>query len=115
MEELFKKLIEYAADDYDTEQDSFLLSLIESATKEVTRKLYKGQSFRNTEERKKAEQYALVNYDDVILKIAKFHYDKQGREGVVAFSEGGSSTTYESGGTPPSFLADVIPIAIVVH
>lgn len=115
MEELFKDLIEYAADDYDTEQDSFMISLIESATKEVVRKQYRGQEFRNANERKKAEQKALVNYDDVILRIAKYHYDKQGREGVVSFSEGGSSTTYESGGTPPSFLNDVIPIAVIAN
>lgn len=115
MEELLLQLIDYAADDYTEEQENFLKSLLMNALKEVTRKRYKGYTFKNADEKKKAESLVLINYEEVILKIACFHYDKQGKEGVVSFSESGSSVSYESAGTPSSFLEDVIPITRVVR
>lgn len=115
MEELLLQLIHYAADDYMEDQENFLKSLLANALKEVTRKRYRGYTFKNTEEKKKAENLVLINYDEVVLKIAKFHYDKQGKEGVMSYSESGQSVSYESSGTPSSFLEDVIPITKVVR
>lgn len=115
MEELLLQLIDYAADDYTEEQECFLKSLLANALKEVTRKRYRGYTFTNIEDKKKAESSVIVNYDEVILKIAKFHYDKQGKEGVVSYSENGESASYERSGTPSSFLEDVIPIARIVR
>lgn len=115
MEELLMQLIDYAADDYTEEQECFLKSLLANALKEVTRKRYRGYTFANMDDKKKAENSVLANYDEVILKIAKFHYDKQGKEGVISYSENGESASYESAGTPPSFLDDVIPIARIVR
>lgn len=115
MEELLLQLIDYAADDYTEEQESFLKSLLITALKEVTRKRYRGYTFKSAEERKNAENSVLVNYDEIVLNIAKFHYDKQGKEGVVSYSESGQSVSYESSGTPSSFLEDVIPITRVVR
>lgn len=115
MEELLQELIKYAADDYTEEQDDFLRSLLNSAAKEVVRKRYKGYSFRNEQQKKKAEDDVLLNYDEVILKIAKYHYDKQGKEGVTGWSENGVSASYESAGTPPSYFDDVIPKTRIVR
>ena len=115
MEELLLQLIDYAADDYTEEQEGFLKSLLVNALKEVTRKRYRGYSFKSAEEKKSAENSVLINYDWIILKIAQFHYDKQGKEGVMSYSESGQSVSYESSGTPTSFLEDVIPITRVVR
>jgi hypothetical protein len=50
----------------------------------------------------------------VIRRIAQFHYDKQGKEGVVAFSEAGQKTSYEKGGTPSQYLEQIIPMCKIV-
>ena len=55
MEELLLQLIDYAADDYAEEQENFLKSLLVNALKEVTRKRYRGYTFKSAEERKNAE------------------------------------------------------------
>lgn len=115
MEELLLQLIDYAADDYTEDQENFLKSLLVNALKEVTRKRYRGYTFKTISDRKKAEEGVLINYDEIILNIAKYHYDKQGKEGVMSYSESGQSVSYESSGTPSSFLEDVIPITKVVR
>ena len=115
MEELLLQLIDYVADDYTEEQENFLKSLLANALKEVTRKRYRGYTFKSAEERKNAENSVLINYDEIVLNVAKFHYDKQGKEGVMSYSESGQSVSYESSGTPSSFLEDVIPITRVVR
>ena len=109
MEELLLQLIEYAADDYTENQEPFLKLLIRNAIKESTKRRYKLYTFRTPLEKKKAEDEVLLNYDDVIFDIASFHYDKQGHEGVVSFSESGVSASYENAGTPQSYL-DRIPV-----
>lgn len=115
MDELLLELISYVGEDYSEELDPFLKSLLKNAIKEVTRARYKGYTFQNVAERKKAEESVLINYDDVILKIAEYHYDKQGNEGVLSYSESGSSFSYENAGTPQSYLSDVIPITRIMR
>lgn len=113
MEELFRQLIEYVGDDYCQEQDSFLLTLIEDAVDEISGEMYPfGFSSDTEEERVKAQ--ALKRYKSKIRKIAQYHYDKQGIEGAVSYSENGSSTSYESAGTPESYLRGIIPIAKII-
>lgn len=115
MDELLLELISYVGEDYSDEIDPFLKSLLKNAIKEVTRARYKGHTFQNVAERKKAEESVLINYDDVILKIAEYHYDKQGNEGVLSYSESGSSFSYENAGTPQSYLSNVIPITRIMR
>lgn len=109
------QLIDYAGDDYGEEQEEFLRSLLQNALKEVTRKRYRGHTFESISERKKAENGVLINYDEIVLNIAKYHYDKQGKEGVISYSENGESASYESAGTPPSLLEDVIPLTRIIR
>lgn len=113
MEELFKQLIDYAADDYSAEQDSFLLMIINDALDEVCEEMYP-YGFSSESEEKEVREKALKKYRSKIRKIAQYHYDKQGKEGIVSFSENGASVSYESSGTPSSYLRGIIPIAKII-
>lgn len=113
MEELFRKLIDYAADNYDPEQDCFIQTTLEDALEEVCNEMYPW-GYSNEKEEKKVKEMALKRYGRIIRKIAEFHYDRQGKEGVVGWSENGGSASYESAGTPPSYLRGIIPMAKIV-
>lgn len=112
-EELLRQLIEYVGDDYCPEQDSFLLTLIEDAIDEVAGEMYP-YGFASDKEEERVKVQALKRYKNKIRKIAQYHYDKQGTEGVLSFSEGGSSVSYESAGTPESYLRGIIPVAKII-
>lgn len=112
-QKLFQSLKDYAGDDYDESQDSFLLTLIEDAIDEVCSVMYP-RGFTTLEQKQKARDKALLNYESKIRKIAEYHYDKQGKEGVINFSENGSSASYENSGTPESYFRGIIPISIIV-
>ena len=112
-QKLFQSLKDYAGEDYDSCQDSFLLTLIEDAIDEVCSVMYP-MGFTNEEQKQKAHDKALLNYESKIRKIAEYHYDKQGKEGVTSFSENGSSASYENSGTPESYFRGVIPISTIV-
>lgn len=112
-EELLRQLIEYAGDDYCPEQDSFLLTLIEDAIDEVAGEMYP-YGFSSDKEEKQVKEQALKRYKSKIRKIAQYYYDKQGNEGVTSFSESGSSASYESSGTPRSYLRGIIPVAKII-
>ena len=113
MEELLRELIEYIGDDYCPEQDSFLLTLISDATDEVSSEMYP-YGFSSEKEELSIRNRALRRYKSKIRKIAQYHYDKQGREGVTGWSENGTSVSYESSATPSSYLRGIIPIAKIV-
>lgn len=113
MEELFKQMIEYAADDYSAEQDAFLLMIIRDAVDEVCEEMYP-YGYSDEAEEKAVREKAIQRYKSKIRKIAQYHYDKQGKEGVTSFSENGSSVSYESAGTPSSYLRGIIPIAKII-
>ena len=113
MEELLEQLIKYAGDDYCEEQDSFLQALIEDAIEEVTNEMYP-YGFSSDSEEEKIKQKALTRYKSKIRKIAQYHYDKQGIEGVTSFSGNGESRTYSDSGTPSSYLRGIIPVAKLV-
>lgn len=113
-EELIEKLIDYADDDYapdNSSQVSFVEDCIDDAIEEVMNALCPyGIDEKQTE---KIRGVALSKYPSTVLRIAKFHYDKQGKEGVTTFYEAGQTNSFESGGTPSSFLRSIIPIARV--
>ncbi len=113
MEELLRELIEYVGDDYYPEQDSFLIALISDATDEVVFEMYP-YGFSSDAEETAAKEQALKRYKSKIQKIAQYHYDKHGREGTTGWSENGTSVSYESSGTPSSYLRGIIPIAKII-
>lgn len=110
---ILQSLIEYAGDDYDVSQDSFLLSLIDDAAEEICNIMYPN-GFSTSDEKEKAKKWVMINYESKIRRIAEYHYDKQGKEGVTSFSENGSSASYENSGTPESYLRGIIPISRIV-
>lgn len=112
-QKLFQSLKDYAGDDYDGCQDSFLLTLIEDAIDEVCSVMYP-RGFSNVEQRQKAHDKALLNYESKIRRIAEYHYDKQGKEGVTSYSEAGSSASYENSGTPESYFRGIVPISTII-
>lgn len=113
MDELLLQLIDYAGEDYIDGKDSFLRTLLDDALDEVVEEMYP-YGFTNDSESQKIKDKALKKYKSKIRKIAQYHYDKQGKEGVTSFSENGSSASYESAGTPSSYLRGIIPIAKIV-
>lgn len=113
MEELLRELIEYVGDDYCPEQDSFLLMLLSDSLDEVVFEMYP-YGFSSDKEELSAKEIALKRYKSKIRKIAQYHYDKQGREGATGWSENGTSVSYESSGTPSSYLRGIIPLARII-
>lgn len=112
-DELLHQLIEYAGDDCSQEQRFFMRMLIEDAIDEVTNIMYP-YGFASDAEEKLTKEKAMKRYKSKIRKIAQYHYDKQGREGVTGWSENGSSVSYEDAGTPSSYLKGIITIAKIV-
>ena len=113
MEELLRELIEYIGDDYCPEQDSFLLMLLSDAIDEVVSEMYP-YGFTSEREEKNIKERALKRYKSKIRKIAQYHYDKQGREGTTGWSENGASVSYDTSGTPSSYLHGIISMARIV-
>lgn len=113
MEELLIQMIDYVADDYTENQESFLKMLLNDALDEVVQEMYP-YGFNNDSEEQKIKDNALKKYKSKIRKIAQYHYDKDGKEGVTGFSENGVSISYENAGTPSSYLRGIIPIAKIV-
>ena len=106
-------MIDYVADDYTENQESFLKMLLNDALDEVVQEMYP-YGFNNDSEEQKIKDNALKKYKSKIRKIAQYHYDKDGKEGVTGFSENGVSISYENAGTPSSYLRGIIPIAKIV-
>lgn len=113
MDELFSQLVAYVADDYTKDQDTFLNILLNDALDEVCGEMYP-YGFSSESEEQKIKSKALKKYKSKIRKIAEYHYDKQGKEGVTGFSENGVSVSYENSGTPSSYLRGIIPIAKII-
>lgn len=127
MEELLQQMIAYAGEDYDSEQDSLLMLLLEDAIEEVINHMYPfdpPEEYEETSTDENGDEYtvtvnparekALKKYKGIIRRIAEYHYDKIGKEGVTHFNENGSYGTYEASGTPPSYFVGVIPVAKVL-
>lgn len=113
MDELLAKLITYAGDDYDCSQDEFLRTLIDDAIEEVRNEMYP-RGLSSDAEINAANALALKRYPGVVRRIAEYHYDKRGVEGMVNYTESGWQTTYSDAGTPRSYLRQIIPVATIV-
>lgn len=111
-EDLIENLIAYADDDYrpdNANQASFVEDCVDDAIAEVCNEMCPwGLSESDYEQ---YQEIALQRYASVINRIAKYHYDKQGKEGVTTFYEAGQTNSYEEGATPKSYLRTIIPIA----
>lgn len=111
-EALIERLISYAGDDYrpeDSNQATFVEDCIDDAISEVCNEMCPWGL--TDAEIDKYRTIALTRYVSVIMRIAQYHYDKQGKEGVTTFYEAGQTNSYEEGGTPKSYLRGIIPIA----
>lgn len=111
-EGLIESLIVYAADEFDPEdmrQTSFVEDCVDDAIAEVCNEMCPWGLSESEFEQYQA--IALMRYANVINRIAKYHYDKQGKEGVTTFYEAGQTNSYEEGSTPKSYLRTIIPIA----
>lgn len=113
MDDLFTPLVAYVGDDYDSSMDTFLQSLLDAAQEEVRNTAYPF-GFRDEEMKEEQENRVLSRYSNVILKIAEYHFDKIGKEGILGATENGTYSYYENAGTPNSYLRQVLPEAVIV-
>lgn len=111
--QLIEKLITYANDDFSVDQWSFVEDCVDSAIDEVCNHMCPwGIGDENTMNAMRSK--ALIKYPWVINRVAQFHYDKQGKEGVTTFYESGQTNSFSTGGTPDAFFDCIVPIAKVV-
>ena len=112
-DQLVEKLIAYASDDYKEDQLSFVEDCVDSAIYEVCSRMYPW-GIADEDAMKSLSEKALIKYPWVVNRVAQFHYDKQGKEGVTTFYESGQTSSFGTGGTPEAFFDGIIPIAKVV-
>ena len=113
MDELLQGLVIYAGEDYTEDMLPFFRTLLDDALEEVTNVMYP-MGFANDDQYEKAKQNALHKHKRIIRKIAEYHFDKQGKEGVLLSIENGVHLTYEKAGTPSSYLSSIMPVSIVI-
>lgn len=113
LDELLQQLITYAGEDYEDDQESFLQTLLKDALEEVVNAMY---PFGFTTENAYINACALAvrRYPTKIRKIAEYHYDKRGIEGMSSYSESGFQSTYTDAGTPKSYLRGIVAVANIV-
>ena len=90
----------------DASEDNLLTLFLNMAIKKVTKTRH---PFNDVTEEQKAS--ILVDYEDTILNVAVFIYNKQGAEGQTSHSENGVSRSYDGAGIPDCMLDDVVPVA----
>lgn len=108
--EIVDLLVAYASDDYTEEQYSVIEAIVEDAIDEVRNARYPS-GYKSSSELEKQNQEVLTRFKSNVRRIAQYHYDKIGKEGVTTFYESGQTTSWERGGTPNSFFVGIIPIA----
>lgn len=113
MDDLFNLLAAYVGDDYDSSMDTFLQSLLNAAQEEVRNTAFPF-GYPNDTVKEEQESRVLSRYSNVILKIAEYHFDKIGKEGILGATENGTYSYYENAGTPNSYLRQVLPEAMIV-
>lgn len=109
MQKMMIELIEYAGeDDASGDIQGFLQTLASDALEEVRNTMF---PFGYADDTEKAlqELLAMRRYYAVIKRIAEYHFDKQGKEGILGTTEGGTYNYYENAGTPKSYLRNVMP------
>ena len=110
---ILNDMILYAGDDYEDDQNNFIMTLIDDASEEILNIRYPN-GFDNDFMYEKAKEAVFSTYKSKIKKIAQYHYDKQGREGVKSYTENMFTISYESSGTPESYLSGIVPVSIIV-
>jgi len=113
MEGLFEQLVQYAGDDYDESMNGFLNHLLTAALAEVRNTAFPF-GFEDEDEKEIQERLMLIQYSNVVLQIAEYHFDKIGKEGILGATENGTYSYYENAGTPKSYLRQVMPTAMIV-
>ena len=108
-EELISLITAYAADDYKASQNAVIAAIADDAIEEV-----RHAKFPFGDGSDKETKYVLEKHASNIRRIAFYHYDKMGKEGVTTFYEAGQTTSWESGGTPNSFFKGILPTAHVI-
>ena len=108
-EELISLIRAYASDDYKPSQDAVIAAIADDAIEEVRQAKFPFGNGSDSE-----TEYVLAHHPSNIRRIAFYHYDKMGKEGVTTFYESGQTTSWESGGTPDSFFKGIIPKAHVI-
>ena len=108
-EELISLIRAYAMDDYKPSQDAVIAAIADDAIEEVRQAKFPYGDGTDEE-----LEYVLTKHPSNIRRIACYHYDKIGKEGVTTFYESGQTTSWESGGTPNSFFKGIIPTAKVI-
>lgn len=109
---LIDKLKEYAGEDYKESQLPFIKNLVDNAISEVVRARYPYGFSANKAD--KITSAVIDTYAVNIQRIAEYHYDKQGKEGVERYSENNTTMVYESSGTPKSLLRNIVPVSRIV-
>lgn len=117
-EELMQSMIAYAGEEYDETDDverleNIMRQCLEDAVQEIAHILYPNGILDETK-RESVEQYVLNIYKHKVRYIAEYHFDKQGKEGTILYSENDTSSHFESSGTPASYLKGIIPIAKII-
>lgn len=115
IEELMTSMIAYAGEEYDIADDTerletIMLQCLEDAVSEIMHVMYPN-GITDDVKREKAREYILNIYKSKVRYIAEYHFDKQGKEGTILYSENDTSSHFESSGTPASYLTGIIPIA----
>lgn len=114
MDELLLKFIDYVGEDeYNPLMDTLLMDMLEFAVQEIMNVMYPNGILDATK-RAVVKQQILAVYPFKILQIAEYHFDKQGKEGTILYSENDTSSHFESSGTPRSYFTGIIPIADIV-
>ena len=113
MDELLQQLITYAGEDYEESQEPFLVTLLDDALEEVVNFMYPF-GFASEDDYIHGKYTALKRYPTKIRKIAEYHYDKRGIEGMSSYSESGFQSTYSDAGTPKSYFRGIVPVALIV-
>ncbi len=111
MDDLLDELYEYAKDAPEVELP-FLQSLLNAALEEIINYMYPYGI--DGEKREKVKDMILKRYRYKVLYIAEYHFDKQGKEGTILYSENDTSAHFESSGTPRSYFTGLIPFAQVI-
>lgn len=109
-DDLIEILTAYAGEDYTESQESLVASIVDDAIEEVRNARFPSGYASDAEADKQTES-VLKRFSSNIRRIAEYHYDKIGKEGVKTFYEAGQTTTWESGGTPQSFFIGIFPVS----
>ena len=117
MDELLSAMIVYAGEEYEQASDqgameSFMTQCLEDAVEEIMHIMYPN-GIADGDKVDKVTEYILNRYKHKVRYIAEYHFDKQGKEGTILYSENDTSAHFESSGTPASYLKGIVPIARV--